>query len=52
MRTTVPAPTAGTADKSAEVTVELYDFGTPDTVTAPPASQVSDLKSLLSPGSN
>jgi hypothetical protein len=44
------SPTAGsTAGSHATVsaTLQFYDFGTPVTVTAPPASQTSDITTLL-----
>ena len=59
VRTSVPLPKASStgassgssSSQNAVVTVEYYDFGTAVNVSAPPASQVTDLKSLL-PGTN
>lgn len=59
VRTSVPLPKAASTGASAGssstqnsvVTVEYYDFGTAVNVSAPPASQITDLKSLL-PGAN
>jgi hypothetical protein len=44
------SPTAGSSGSSAatvSATLQFYDFGTPVTVTAPPASQTSDITKLL-----
>ncbi|MGO8870220.1 MAG: hypothetical protein ACLQPH_02260 [Acidimicrobiales bacterium] len=40
---TVPASSATSSATSVSITVGFYDFGTPVTVTAPPASQVYDI---------
>lgn len=45
--TSVPVPKSAAAGAAPKITIEFYDFGTPVNVTAPPASQVSDLKTLL-----
>lgn len=42
----VREPNGGTTTSST-ITLELYDFGTPVKVSAPPASQVTDLARLL-----
>ena len=36
-------------NQSAKITMELYDFGSPVTVTAPPAATVIDFQKLLGP---
>lgn len=41
---------AGAVPVASKVTMELFDYGVPVTVTAPPAAEVADLASLL-PGS-
>jgi hypothetical protein len=38
---------AGTTPVASKVTMEMFDYGVPVSVTAPPAAEVSDLTSLL-----
>jgi hypothetical protein len=43
----VPNVPAGSLPQSIDITVELFDFGVPVSVTVPPPSQVQDLGQLL-----
>ena len=44
---TVPAPAADPPPGPTTITLELWDFGTPVEVSAPPADQVADVSGLL-----
>ena len=35
--------------QSAKITMEMYDFGSPVTITAPPAATVIDFQKMLGP---
>ena len=36
-------------NQSAKITMEMYDFGSPVTITAPPAATVIDFQKMLTP---